>query len=449
MEPWQLGAVEAVRLMYEQKLSPVELVQSLLDRIEAIDGELKAWVTIDGDAALATAAARAEGIANGSEHGVVAGLPVGLKDVFLTAGLRTTASSRALADFVPTEDATAVTALRDAGGVVLGKVHTAEFACADPAPTRNPWNAEHTPGGSSSGSAASVAAGTVPVTLGTQTGGSTLRPAAYNGIVGLKPTYGLVSNRGVIPLAWSFDHVGVLARSVADADLVLQAIAGYDPHDPASRPEAAAFRSVDLDGASAPVIGLVRSHFMETSEPDMLEHFLEVAAKFEAEGATVREVDLPASFPRIAATFGAIAWSETASYHRQQFAERGELYGPKIATIIKQGLTELASDYVQAMRERPGVIADLETTLDDVDILLTPTTPSPPPRNTSHTGDATFQIPWAYAGLPSMSLPSGVNRWGLPLGVQLVGHRWRDSELLRSARWCEQVLGFSSHPPCW
>src|SRR5665213_3451634 len=435
-EPWKLSAVAAIQLMEAGELSPVELVQSLLDRIDAVDADIKSWVTVDGDRALNAARTTADAIANGLPLGLLAGLPVGLKDVFLTAGLRTTASSKALADFVPTEDAIAVTKLRDAGAIVLGKVHTAEFACADPAPTRNPWNAEHTPGGSSSGSAAATAAGTVPVTLGTQTGGSTLRPAAYNGIVGLKPSYGLISNRGVIPLAWSFDHVGILARSVADASLVVHALAGYDRNDPASCAEADNFEPPELSGASAPVIGLVSSHFMETCEPDMFEHVHEIAAKFEAEGAQVREVSLPASFSRIAATFSAIAWSETAAYHQQQFAERGEMYGPKIAAIIEQGKREMASDYVRALRERPGIVADLETTFSGVDILLTPATPSPPPRNTSHTGDASFQIPWAYAGVPSVSLPSGVNRWGLPLGVQLVGRRWRDAHLRESAQWC-------------
>jgi aspartyl-tRNA(Asn)/glutamyl-tRNA(Gln) amidotransferase subunit A len=449
MEPWQLGVMEAAGLITSGQLSPVALTESLLSRVTALDGDLDAWVTVDAEGALGAAQDVAGRLARGGPVGRMAGVPVGIKDVIDVAGLRTTASSRALADFTPEADAACVTLLRAADATVLGKLHTAEFAVADPPPTRNPWAAEHTPGGSSSGSAVAVAAGMVPAALGTQTGGSTLRPAAYNGIVGLKASYGLVSNRGVIAVAWSFDHVGILARSVADAAGVLGVIAGHDPLDLSSAPEAAGFILPALDARRPPTIGLIRTHFLEVCEPEVLAHTLEVAAKLEASGAQGREIVLPRSYGRIAATVQRIFRPETYASHRERYEQRGHLYGPKIAALIEEGRGMPAFEYVEAARERPSVVAELEAALAGVDIALTPATPAPAPRDRSTTGDAAFQVPWSYAGLPAVALPSGLNAWGLPLGVQLVGHRWADADLLRAAQWCEGVLGFGQHPPCW
>jgi Asp-tRNA(Asn)/Glu-tRNA(Gln) amidotransferase A subunit family amidase len=288
----------------------------------------------------------------------------------------------------------------------------------------------------------------VPAALGTQTGGSTLRPAAYNGVVGFKPTYGTISNRGVIPVSWSFDHVGIIARSVADIGLLLGALAGHDPLDPASSPMAAALR---LDGepvAGPPKVALIRSVFLEDSDPTMSANTVEVATLLEKEGASIREVELPASFERIAATYSPIFGAEMYAYHRDEFGRSKHLYGPKNAARLEEGSQVLGVDYVLAVRERPAVVAALEGVLDGVDVALTPATPAPPPADTSTTGDASFQTPWSYAGLPAVALPSTVAQ-GLPIGIQLVGHRWGDADLLRTARWCEDVLAFEGHPPCW
>jgi aspartyl-tRNA(Asn)/glutamyl-tRNA(Gln) amidotransferase subunit A len=450
VEPWQASATEVVDLIRTRQLSPSELVESLLSRIEAMDGQLLAWVTVDADGARRAADELTERLARGEPTGRLGGLPLGLKDVFWTKNLRTTASSKALQDFVPDQDAAAVESLRRADGILLGKVHTAEFACADPAPTRNPWRDGHTPGGSSSGSGAAVAAGMVPVALGTQTGGSTLRPAAYNGIVGFKPTYGLVSNRGVIPLAWSFDHVGILARSVADVALVLETIAEYDPLDPASLPpELRSKLDASLERDHPPVIGLVNSFFLDTCEPDVLHNVDEVVANLCRSGADIREVALPNSFSRITDDYPVMAWAETAAYHEEGIAERYALYGPKIAGLVRDGATKLATDYVRAVRARPEITRDIEQMLMGCDAILTPTTPAPAPRNMSITGDPSYLIPFSYAGLPAISLPSGVTNWGLPLGVQLAGRRGGDGSLLATAAWCERVIDFALRPPCW
>ena len=450
MEPWRLGAAEGAELIRKKELSPVELTDSYLDRIAALDDELRAWVTVDHDGARRAAAALRERVAADDPLGPLAGIPLGVKDVIDVAGLPTTASSQVLAAApAAAEDADCVRRLRQAGAALLGKLHTAEFACADPPPTRNPWNAAHTPGGSSSGSGVAVAAGMAAAALGTQTGGSTLRPASYNGVVGLKASYGMISNRGVIPVAWSLDHVGVIARSVADAALVLAGAAGHDPLDPSSAPLASVYRAPESAADKAPVIGLIRPFFLERCEPEMLRHTLDVAARFEAAGAQVREITLPESFDALVACAPVILRAEMYAYHREQFARHADRYGPLNRAILDAGARTTAAGYVLAQRQRPGLVAALEQSLAGVDIALTPGTPAPAPRNTSTTGDASFQSPWTTAGLPAVALPTGVNEWGIPLGVQLIGHRWEDAALLRSALWCEKVAGFAAHPPCW
>ena len=219
-QPHELTVSEAAREIKSKKLSPVELAESLLERIEATDDALKAWITIDREKVLTNAKQREEEAGRGDIRGALHGVPVGLKDIFYTAGMKTAAGSKVYADFVPEFDATCVVKIKEAGGIILGKAVTTEFATSDPSPTYNPWNFEHTPGGSSSGSSVAVATKTVGAALGSQTGGSTCRPAAYNGIVGLKATYGRISRYGVVPVSWSLDHVGILVRTVEDACLL-------------------------------------------------------------------------------------------------------------------------------------------------------------------------------------------------------------------------------------
>ena len=229
-QPYELTLTQAADQIRRRELSPVELTQSLLDRIESLEPSLKAWVYLDRDAVLAEARARESASADGA--GPLHGIPIGVKDIYYTAGIPTTACSRVYADFVPEYDAAPVTLLKRAGAIMLGKTVTTEFACMDPSPTVNPWNPAHTPGGSSSGSAVAVAARMCPAALGSQTVGSVLRPASYNGVVGFKPSYGRVSRHGVIPVSWSLDTMGWMTRTVADAALLLQVMAGPDPKDP-------------------------------------------------------------------------------------------------------------------------------------------------------------------------------------------------------------------------
>lgn len=450
MKLWQLGAAAVSSLVRAGDVSPVEVVTALLERSTRLDGELRAWVTLDADGALAAARRLADRLARGDALGPLAGVPIAIKDIIDVDGLPTKASSKVLADNVASADAACVERLRHADAIILGKAHTCEFAGPDPAPTRNPWDPAHTPGGSSSGSAVAVAAGMAPASLGTQTGGSTLRPAAYNGVVGLKPTYGMVSTRGVIPLAWSLDHVGVIARSVDDAAAVFAAIAGHDPLDPSSSPLADQDVHADLASATAaPVIGLMREPFAELADAATWDATVAAVERLAAHGATVREISVAGVWERVAAVTTPILWAERYAYHRDQWKAKGDLYGPLFAQRMVEGEGLDVADFVLAQRERPGLVAELEAAVRGVDIAITPAAPAPAPRDTSQTGDASFQTPWSSAGLPSIALPTGVDSAGLPTAIQLVGHRWRDGDLLSAARWCERVLAFDAHPPCW
>ena len=278
-----LGAVDAARHIRDRALSPVALVDALVARIKAVDPRLEAWVHLDEAGARATAATLAAEATAGTIRGPLHGVPVGVKDIFHVAGMPTRAGSGAFAHSVPTADATSVARLRAAGAVVLGKTHTTEFAFRDPAPTRNPWNREHTPGGSSSGSAAAVAARMVPLALGSQTVGSVLRPAAYCGVVGVKPTHGLIPTDGVIPLAWSLDHVGVFARGVADAALLLGVLAA---------------RAIEVQAVRAPRLALA-TELVDRAEPEVAAQLRAAAAAFARAGAIVTDVKLPPSFAGI------------------------------------------------------------------------------------------------------------------------------------------------------
>ncbi|HEY7491452.1 MAG TPA: amidase [Candidatus Tectomicrobia bacterium] len=443
-----LGAAEVATLVRRREVSPVEVVEDCLKRIETVEPTLQAWVTLDRQGALAAARRCEQALQRGEAVGTLGGVPVGLKDIFYTAGMRTTAGSRVYANFVPTYDATTVVRLKEAGAVILGKTVTTEFATADPSPTRNPWNTAHTPGGSSSGSAAAVAARMLPAALGSQTGGSTLRPAVYNGIVGLKPTYGRISRYGVIPVSWCLDHVGILVRSVEDAALVLQAIAGHDAHDPGSLAQPIGnYVAAVQQAAHPPRLGLVRQFFCEQAEAETRQHTEAVAEQLARAGATVREVALPPSFATVLAAQRLIMRVEAAAFHAEMFATQREQYGPKLRATIETGMVIPGIEYLRAQRLRRLFQDEVPQMFHDVDVLLTPGAPAPAPQDLSTTGDARFQSPWTYAGVPTLALPSGLSQGGMPLGIQLIAPAREEERLLRAARWCEAALGVTLMPP--
>lgn len=442
------GVAETVRRIRQREISPVDVVQACYQQIERLEPQLMAWVTLDQQRALQAARHCETRIQQGADAGLLAGVPVGLKDIFYTAGLLTTACSKVYADLVPDYDATAVVKLRDAGAIMMGKTVTTEFATADPSPTRSPWDAAHTPGGSSSGSAVAVAARMIPAALGSQTGGSTLRPAAYNGIVGLKPTYGRISRYGVIPVSWCLDHVGILVRSVEDAALMLQALAGFDARDAGSlQATVGDYVSAVQQADKAPRIGILRGYFNDHADAETVQHTDRVAQQLERSGATLREVALPASFASVLPAQRILMKVEAAAFHADMFAQHRDSYRPKIRRTIESGLLISAVDYLRVQRLRRRFQEEVAELFQDLDVLLTPATPSPAPRDLTTTGDASFQAPWTYAGTPSIALPSGLSQAGMPLGIQLIAPSCAEEKLLAAARWCEGVMNISLAPP--
>ena len=445
-EPFELGVTQAARLISERQLSPVELAESLLRRIDKLEPQLHAWVYLDGDAVLAEARRQEEQLTSPAT-GPLRGVPVGLKDIYYTAGIPTTACSKVYADHVPDHDATTVAVMKQAGAVMLGKTVTTEFACMDPSPTLNPWNPAHTPGGSSSGSAAAVAARMCPAAMGSQTVGSVLRPASYNGVVGFKPTFGRVSRYGLIPVAWSLDTVGWMTRSVVDAALLLQVMAGPDPQDPvASRREVPDYLA-GLEDPAPPVVGVVRRFFMDKADQETREHVDGVVEALARAGAKIQDVDLADSIDTAVEDQRTVMAVEAAAFHKPMYERQSQDYQPLLRAMLGRGLGVDAVTYSEAQQRRRGFITDMELLGEKADILLTPSTPTPALPDLTNTGNTMFQGPWTSCGLPAITIPSGLAASGLPLGIQLIAAPFQEARLLAAARWCESVLDVRLSPP--
>ena len=426
----------------------MELVDSLLSRAEAMEPSLKVWVTLDPEGAL-EAARRSEGeLARSGPCGSLHGIPVGVKDIYYTQGVKTTACSLIYADFVPEYDATSVALLKRAGAIIMGKTVTTEFACGDPPPTRNPWDAAHTPGGSSSGSAVGTAARIFPAALGSQTAGSVLRPASYNGVVGLKPTFGRISRYGVVPVAWSLDTMGTFTRTVEDAALMLSVMAGHDPNDFSSSTEPVPnYQEAIGAQQSPPRIGLVRQFFYDRSDDEVRQHTDHIVERLTRAGAEAEEVALPTNFGTLLAAHRVIMTVEAAAVHQANFSARPDDYAPNVRGVVEAGMLTPAVTYMQAQRIRRRFRRDMEEAMRGFDALLTPSTATPAPRDLTTTGDPSFQTPWTTCGFPAITIPSGLSESGLPLGLQLAAAPFAEESLLTVAYWCEQVLDVRLMPP--
>ncbi len=443
-----LTAHEAAQRIRQRELSPVALVEALLQQIDRLEPKVQAWVTLDRSGALATAKQREEEAQRGSIQGLLHGVPIGIKDIYWTAGIKTTCGSRIFTEHVPNYDATTVARLKQAGAIILGKTVTTEFATADPGPTRNPWNLEHTPGGSSSGSAAGVAARMVPAALGSQTGGSIQRPAAYCGVFGLKPTHGRVSNYGVFPVSWCLDHMGPLARTVTDIALVLQVLAGHDPMDPStSRAPVPDYLQAIQRAERAPRLGLVRQFYLEHADPELRAHTEGMAEHLARAGASVEEVKLPESFKAVLAAHRTVMHVEAAAVHAELFRRHADLYRPKLRATIETGSLIPGVYYMQAQRIRRRFRHDMGRMFQGVDFLLAPAAPGPAPHDLTTTGDASFNSPASFSGLPALTVPSGLNAAGLPFAIQLMGPAFAEDRLLAAAHWCEAALSVNLKPP--
>ena len=455
-----LSAAEAAQAIASKELSPVELMKALLDRIGTLDPRLNAFIRLDAEAAMEAAkAAEAEATA-GRLRGPLHGVPVGIKDIINVAGLPTTCHSKILDGNIAAADAVCVQKLRGAGAIVMGKLSTHEFAIGGPSfdlpwpPARNPWNTDHHPGGSSSGSGAGVSAGLFPMALGSDTGGSVRNPASCCGIVGLKPTYGMVSRRGVFPLSFTLDHIGPMTRTVADNALMLEVIAGHDPHDPGSAPSERSHYGAALErGVRDLRIGFVR-HFHEIdtpAEPEVTAALAHVARALQMEGAEVRDVHLP-TLGEFGAVNRVLLQSEAWAIHGPWLRERPGDYGQLARRRLMAGAFFTAGDYVQAQRRRLEMIAEVETALRQVDVLMCASSMDPPcridrPADIDRTYPRQARTPFNVTGHPALAMLAGLSVDGLPLSVQFVGRYFDEATLFQIARAWEQMAGTDKKRP--
>jgi aspartyl-tRNA(Asn)/glutamyl-tRNA(Gln) amidotransferase subunit A len=440
----------------KRELSPVEVTRMLLARIEKLDPILHAFVTLTPDRALADARAAEELLRRGDDRPLL-GIPVGHKDIYLTRGIRTTGGSALLADWIPDEESTCGRRWQDAGTVLLGKLITHEFAFGIQfpghrfPPARNPWNLDHIPGGSSSGSGAALAAGLVHGATGSDTGGSIRGPAAFCGLVGLKPTYGRASRAGVLTLSWTLDHTGPLARTVEDCALLMQPLAGHDPLDPASSHAPVDDYTAGLGrGVRGLRVGVVRNYFFEGIDPEVERAFEQAMATLRRLGAEVRDVQIPS----LAAThsFLLIMLAEAYAYHERDLREHPELYGDVLRERLLAGALVTGAEYVQAQRIRTGICRETATVLRDVDVLATPTTPKPAtPFAQAHDPEFGFprsnMPPFNITGSPTLALPCGFSASGLPLSLQLAGRPFEEATVLRVGHAYEQATSWHTRRP--
>jgi aspartyl-tRNA(Asn)/glutamyl-tRNA(Gln) amidotransferase subunit A len=460
MVPDFLTIAETAALIGKRELSPVELTESRLARIERLDGKLHSFIRVLREPALAAARAAEAEIMAGNYRGPLHGIPIGLKDIYETKGVPTTGHSKILIDHVPQQDATSVRRLTGAGAIVVGKLATHEFALGGPSfdlpwpPARNPWDTSRFTGGSSSGTGAAVAAGLVLGGTGSDTGGSIRGPAAFCGLAGLKPSYGRISRAGILPLAFSLDHAGPMAWTAEDCAIMLQAMAGHDPGDPASAnrpvPDYRAVLSGDVKGLQ---IGLIR-HFYEDDNPadEATRQGIAAAVKvFEDLGCSVRELRL-SPLAEWAACGVMIMLSEAYAIHqatlRERFGDYGELFRDRmaLAALISGG------DYVQAVRHRRELAAEFATAMADLDLAITAAAPSEAPAIDAIGKFATFErpmltMPFNVTGTPAMSVCCGYSEAGLPLAFQLAGKPFEEGTVLRAAHAYEKATSWRSVRP--
>ena len=438
-ESAELAAIEAAERIAGGDMSAEDYVGACLERIEAVDDKVRAFVHLDPNEALTQARALDERRRNGQPIGPLHGIPVAIKDIFDTADYPTECGSVLLKGRRPMRDCTAVTRLREAGAVIIGKTVTTEFAYFHPGPTRNPHDLERTPGGSSSGSAAAVAAGMVPLAIGSQTNGSVIRPAAYCGVYGIKPTHGTISRHGALILSQALDHVGVFARTLADAALLLDVLAGYDPEDSDTRPVAApAFlETLAEEPPLPPQLAFVRTPIWDKADAETRAAFEDLVEQLGDSAATV---DLPEVY--------AAAWDDQRAIMAADMAHNlgavvergGDASSKTLRDFLAEGSQVSAVRYLAARDAARRYAAGINEIFKQYDAVLTPATTGVAPKGTA-TGSPMFCSLWSLTGLPALSLPLLSGQGGMPLGVQLVGPAGDDARLLRTANWLINKLG--------
>jgi Asp-tRNA(Asn)/Glu-tRNA(Gln) amidotransferase A subunit family amidase len=427
------GLTEAAEHVRDGRISAAELVRDCLARIDTVDGDVQAWAFLDGDHALRQAEAADLHRMQGKPLGPLHGVPVGIKDIFDTGDMPTEFGSSIWKGRTPRADAAAVSRLRADGAIILGKTVTTEYAYFHPGKTRNPHNPAHTPGGSSSGSAAAVAAFMVPGAIGSQTNGSVIRPASFCGVVGFKPTHGLVPRSGALLLSRALDHVGVFARSVEDAALLTESLAGFDEEDPDTRPVARPPLAATAisEPPLPPRIAFVKSPVWDQADASTREAFEELAT---ALGEQVSEVELSSEFARAVELHRIVMEVEMAHNLRRDYEKHGAQMSDKLRQLIERGLAHKATDYMAAVAGTGPLNAAIDEVFNEYDAILTPAAPGEAPADGT-TGNPIFNTIWTYLGTPAVTLPLLQGEAGLPVGAQLVGRRGSDARLLRTANW--------------
>jgi len=429
------GVLDLLRQFRRDQSAADRYAAACLEKVKAVEPRLKAFEYLPTDTR--------------RRPGPLSGIPVAIKDIIATSDMPTTNGSAIYRDHVPAADAWVVERLRNLGATIFGKTVTTEFAWRHPGPTVNPWNSDHTPGGSSSGSAAAVAAGLVPLALGTQTLGSVIRPAAFNGIVGLKPSYGAIPRIGVHPLSPSLDHVGFFARRVDDVALALSLLAATSDSDLHGRPLPAF--NVDLDqGLSLldrPKLGVVRFEQWSRAEPEQKKVFDAAVATLRDAGAVVDELELAELDKVNWAAINTILLSEAAAFFSDLVARYPDRSSDILKTHVANGKTTLAIDYLGARAAQEKQRSAFATEIKGYDAVLTLPAFGEAPRGLHSTGDAAYCAPWTFLGAPAVTLPAGFGPNGLPLGIQLVGRYREDLHVLRVAKWAETALAFDPGIP--
>ena len=454
-----LTIAEAAALIERRELSPVELVEACLRRIEVAEPSVNAFITVVAEEVRAGAERATEEIARGEYRGPLHGIPVALKDIFDVRGVKTTAASKILADNVATSDSDAAERLRTAGALIIGKLNMHEFAYGATGvdshfgAARNPWDTARVTGGSSAGSGASVAAGECLAALGTDTGGSIRIPASLCGVVGIKPTFGRVSRRGIIPLSWSLDHAGPLARCVEDAAILLQALAGMDHADASSIDEPVPdYRANIRDGVKGMRVGVPENFFFDALEPEIDTAVRKAIGVLEGLGASVRPVRLPLvdDAPGAVST---IMLSEALAYHQGWMAERPQDYCDAVRYRLELGSTFLAVNFVQAQRFRELIVNTWrDEVFSEVDLLVSASTQAVAPSIDRSDLSVTLSLirltnPLNLLGVPAISLPCGFTEAGLPIGLQLAGRWWDESTVFRAAHAYESATEWHTRRP--
>lgn len=438
--PAALGAAQAAAMIRNGELTSEELVRACLERIDALEAAVGAWAHLDAGYALEQARQADRARQAGRPLGPLHGVPVGVKDVFDTQDFPTEDGTVLHAGRTPAYDATAVARLRAAGAVILGKTVTTELAAYTPGKTRNPHDPSRTPGGSSSGSAAAVAASMVPLAIGTQTNGSIIRPASYCGVYGYKPTKGLISRYRVLQQSPALDQVGGFARSVLDLALLVEPMIGHDPRDPATRPQAAP-RLVELAEQEPPVrprLALVKGPAWGEADEDVQAGFEELAAHL---GGCIEEVKLSAQFEQAAERHRVIMETDIARSFAREYERGGDRLSAGLRELIERGRGHRAVDYAEALSSVAGLNAELEEILLDYDAILTPAATGEAPVGLASTGSPVFCTLWTLCGVPAVTVPVLQGSSGMPIGVQLVAARDDDARLLRTANWLVRTVG--------